>query len=88
MKMSALTKPIGLSKAHAAEIVRHMGERQKHLVSSRDGEAKVVSLSTHSTPKDSDPKPPTAPDPGPRSFHGDSPLAAAQVGARQTASWM
>ena len=48
MKMSTQIKPISYLKAHAAEIVRNMGERQEHLVITQNGEAKVVLQDIHS----------------------------------------
>ena len=42
MKLSSQIKPISYLKAHAAEIVRNMGERGGPLVITRNGEAKVV----------------------------------------------
>jgi len=48
MKMSAQIKPISYLKAHAAEIVRNMGERQEPLVITQNGEAKVVLQDIHS----------------------------------------
>ena len=48
MKMSTQIKPISYLKAHAAEIVRKMGERQEHLVITQNGEAKVVLQDIHS----------------------------------------
>jgi prevent-host-death family protein len=46
--MSTQIKPISYLKAHAAEIVRNMGERQEHLVITQNGEAKVVLQDIHS----------------------------------------
>ena len=48
MKMSTQIRPISYLKAHAAEIVRNMGERQEHLVITQNGEAKVVLQDIHS----------------------------------------
>ena len=48
MKMSTQIKPISYLKAHAAEIVRNMGERQEHLIITQNGEAKVVLQDIHS----------------------------------------
>lgn len=48
MKMSTQIKPISYLKAHAAEIVRNMGERQEYLVITQNGEAKVVLQDIHS----------------------------------------
>jgi prevent-host-death family protein len=42
MKLSSQIKPISYLKAHAAEIVRHLGERQEPLIITQNGEAKVV----------------------------------------------
>ncbi|HPS94207.1 MAG TPA: type II toxin-antitoxin system Phd/YefM family antitoxin [Deltaproteobacteria bacterium] len=42
MKLSTQIKPISYLKAHAAEIVRNMGERREPLVITQNGEAKVV----------------------------------------------
>ena len=42
MKLSGQIKPISYLKAHAAEIVRTMGEERKPLVITQNGEAKVV----------------------------------------------
>ncbi len=42
MKLSRQVKPISYLKAHAAEIVRSMGERREPLVITQNGEAKVV----------------------------------------------
>jgi prevent-host-death family protein len=42
MKLSAQIKPISYLKAHAAKIVRHLGERQVPLVITQNGEAKVI----------------------------------------------
>lgn len=42
MKMSDQIKPISYLKAHAAEIVRNLGERREPLVITQNGEAKVV----------------------------------------------
>lgn len=42
MKLSAQIKPISYLKAHAAEIVRTMGEQGGPLVITQNGEAKVV----------------------------------------------
>jgi prevent-host-death family protein len=48
VKLSAQIKPISYLKAHAAEIVRSMGERQEPLVITQNGEAKVVLQDIHS----------------------------------------
>jgi prevent-host-death family protein len=42
MKLSSQIKPISYLKAHAAEIVRKLGEQQEPLVITQNGEAKVV----------------------------------------------
>jgi prevent-host-death family protein len=42
MKLSSQIKPISYLKAHAAEIVRNMGEQRGPLVITQNGEAKVV----------------------------------------------
>ncbi len=42
MKLSSQIKPISYLKAHAAEIVRNMGEQRKPLVITQNGEAKIV----------------------------------------------
>ena len=42
MKLSNQIKPISYLKAHAAEIVRKLGERQEPLIITQNGEAKVV----------------------------------------------
>jgi prevent-host-death family protein len=42
MKLSAQIKPISYLKAHAAEIVRNIGEQREPLVITQNGEAKVV----------------------------------------------
>ena len=42
MKLSNRIKPISYLKAHAAEIVRKLGEQQEPLVITQKGEAKVV----------------------------------------------
>ena len=42
MKLSSQIKPISYLKAHAAEIVRTMGEQREPLVITQNGEAKVV----------------------------------------------
>ena len=42
MKLSSRIKPISYLKAHAAEIVRNLNERQEPLVITQNGEAKVV----------------------------------------------
>ena len=42
MKLSNQIKPISYLKAHAAEIVRNLGEHRAPLVITQNGEAKVV----------------------------------------------
>jgi len=42
MKLSRQIKPISYLKAHAAEIVRTMGDHREPLVITQNGEAKVV----------------------------------------------
>jgi prevent-host-death family protein len=42
MKLSSQIKPISYLKAHAAEIVRNLGEEREALVITQNGEAKVV----------------------------------------------
>lgn len=42
MKLSGQIKPISYLKAHAAEIVRNMGEHREPLIITQNGEAKVV----------------------------------------------
>ena len=42
MKLSNQIKPISHLKAHAAEIVRKLGEHREPLVITQNGEAKVV----------------------------------------------
>jgi len=42
MKLSTQIKPISYLKAHAAEIVRTLGEQQEPLIITQNGEAKVV----------------------------------------------
>jgi prevent-host-death family protein len=42
MKLSGQIKPISYLKAHAAEIVRSLGEHGEPLVITQNGEAKVV----------------------------------------------
>lgn len=42
MKLSTQIKPISYLKAHAAEIVRNLGEKREPLVITQNGEAKVV----------------------------------------------
>jgi prevent-host-death family protein len=42
MKLTSQIKPISYLKAHAAEIVRNLGEQREPLVITQNGEAKVV----------------------------------------------
>ena len=42
MKLCSQIKPISYLKAHAAEIVRTLGDRGKPLIITQNGEAKVV----------------------------------------------
>ena len=42
MKLSSQIKPISYLKAHAAEIVRTMGDQGSPLIITQNGEAKVV----------------------------------------------
>jgi len=42
MKLSSQIKPISYLKAHAAEIIRNIGEERMPLVITQNGEAKVV----------------------------------------------
>jgi prevent-host-death family protein len=42
MKLSSQIKPISYLNAHAAEIVRNMGEQREPLIITQNGEAKVV----------------------------------------------
>ena len=42
MKLSSQIKPISYLKAHAAEIVRNLGEQRYPLIITQNGEAKVV----------------------------------------------
>ena len=42
MKLSSQIKPISYLKAHAAEIVRNLGEQGGPLIITQNGEAKVV----------------------------------------------
>jgi prevent-host-death family protein len=42
MKLSSQIKSISYLKAHAAEIVRHLGEQREPLIITQNGEAKVV----------------------------------------------
>ena len=42
MKLSSQIKPISYLKAHAAEIVRTLGDRREPLIITQHGEAKVV----------------------------------------------
>jgi len=42
MKLSGQIRPISFLKAHAAEIVRNLGEQGEPLIVTQNGEAKVV----------------------------------------------
>ena len=42
MKLSCQIKPISFLKAHAAEIVRNLGDKGEPLIITQNGEAKVV----------------------------------------------
>ncbi len=42
MKLTNQIKPISYLKAHAAEIVRKLGEKREPLIITQNGEAKVV----------------------------------------------
>jgi len=42
MKLSNQIKPISYLKAHAAEIIRRLGEQREPLIITQNGEAKVV----------------------------------------------
>jgi prevent-host-death family protein len=42
MKLSSQIKPISFLKAHAAEIVRNLGQQREPLIITQNGEAKVV----------------------------------------------
>jgi prevent-host-death family protein len=42
MKLSSQIKPISYLKAHAAEIVRNLAEKQEPMIITQNGEAKVV----------------------------------------------
>jgi prevent-host-death family protein len=42
MKLSSQIKPISYLKAHAAEIVRNLGEKGEPLIITQNGEAKAV----------------------------------------------
>jgi prevent-host-death family protein len=42
MKLSNQIKPISYLKAHAAEIIRHLGNQGEPLIITQNGEAKVV----------------------------------------------
>lgn len=42
MKLSNQIKPISYLKAHAAEIVRHLGDKHETLIITQNGEAKAV----------------------------------------------
>jgi len=42
MRLSGRIKPISYLKAHAAEVVRNLGEEREPLIITQNGEAKVV----------------------------------------------
>jgi prevent-host-death family protein len=42
MKLSDKIKPISYLKAHAAEIIRHLGDKGEPLIITQNGEAKIV----------------------------------------------
>lgn len=42
MKLTSQIKPISYLKAHAAEIVRNLGDKRELLIITQNGEAKVV----------------------------------------------
>ncbi len=42
MRLSSQIKPISYLKAHAAEILRNLGERREPMIITQNGEAKVV----------------------------------------------
>ncbi len=42
MKLSRQIKPISYLKAHAAEIVRRLGEQREPLIITQNGQAKIV----------------------------------------------
>jgi len=42
MKLSESVKPISYFKAHASEIVRHIGHRKQPMVITQNGEAKAI----------------------------------------------
>ena len=42
MKLASQIKPISYLKAHAAEIVRNLGDQREPLIITQNGEAKVV----------------------------------------------
>jgi len=48
MKLSDQIKPISYVKAHAAEIVRNLGEQREPLIITQNGEARVVMLDIES----------------------------------------
>ncbi|MEO1244365.1 MAG: type II toxin-antitoxin system Phd/YefM family antitoxin [Pseudomonadota bacterium] len=48
MKLSSQIKPISYLKAHAAELVRDLNNRQEPLVITQNGEAKAVMLDVKS----------------------------------------
>ncbi len=48
MKLSSQIKPISYLKAHASELIRHLGEQQEPLIITQNGEAKVIMQDIHS----------------------------------------
>ncbi len=48
MKLSSQIKPISYLKAHAAEVIRHLGEQQEPLIITQNGEAIVIMQDIHS----------------------------------------
>ena len=51
MKLSSQIKPISYLKAHAAEIVRNLGEQRDALIITQNGEAKVSYRTSKATSK-------------------------------------
>jgi prevent-host-death family protein len=47
MKYSTSVKPISYLKAHASEILRHLGEDRQPLIITQNGEAKAALLDIH-----------------------------------------
>ncbi len=48
MSLSSQIKPISYLKAHAAEILRNLGEQQEPMIITQNGEAKAVLLDVQS----------------------------------------